>query len=439
MRTRWLFPLWVALGLAFAQSVRIQGMGGLVLPGPEAAFYNPAYAAYPNPYGDSEGLRLPLGLLRLVLPLFPDTNALGYFTDRQTFKTRFDALSLYDQLTHLDSFLFNPARSPDEVVFTVGNNQLSVTDGQGQPLNLDFSLGGGGQTSSSLLPPALFRLPLEVGVPGLRLELSALYGSGGFSLEASPELRQAVQGNLSPCKSATPSPCSLTGRTSFMNGLGLSLSYATALPSIPAFEGQLYAGVRGEGFYGLGYLEAQASARPTFDSNGNLSGSEYQVRYFYTYPSAGSGYGLRGDVGLVLDYAGFTLGLGLQNLVGFVRWSGTEVNVVNGSSTQTPSTRESGGFRPAVFVNGAYRMPLELGSLLVGADFNSAAQSAHLGLEYALDFYRLRAGIGLEGGFQFGLGGGVRLPGFSLDAALTAHPAPIVPGTVYGLALSLGF
>ncbi|RIH81137.1 hypothetical protein Mterra_03372 [Calidithermus terrae] len=33
----------------------------------------------------------------------------------------------------------------------------------------------------------------------------------------------------------------------------------------------------------------------------------------------------------------------------------------------------------------------------------------------------------------------MRLEGFSLDAALTVHQAPVVRGTVYGLALSVGF
>ncbi|PZA05808.1 hypothetical protein EWH23_15845 [Meiothermus sp. PNK-Is4] len=426
--------------MTLAQGVRQQGLGGLILPGPEAAPYNPAYAAYPPAYAEAEGFRLPLGLLRMVLPLFPETNAPAYFYDRQTFKQRFDALSFYDQLTHLDSFLFNPARSPDEVVFSIGQNEVRITDGQGNPLNLDFSVGGGGQTISALTPPPLLRLPLETGVPGLGLELGLIYGSGGLGVEASEDLKQAVgAGDLSRCRSATPSPCALTGRTNFISGLGLNLAYATPLPELPDFAGKLYAGVRGEGFYGLGYLEAQATARPTFDQNGNPNGTDYEVRYFYSVPGNGQGFGVRADAGVVVDYQGFTLGLGVRNLVGFIRWSGTEVTVQNGSSSQTPAERQSGGFAPALFLNGAYRLPLEEGSLLVGADFSSLDSSFHLGAEYALGPYRLRAGAGLEGGFKFGLGGGVRLEGFSLDTALTVHQAPVVRGTVYGLALSLGF
>lgn len=438
---RWILLL-LAIGsaMAAAQGVRQQGLGGLILPGPGAAPYNPAYAVYPSTYAEGEGFRLPLGLLRLVLPLFPETNAPGYFYDRQTFKERFDALSFYDQLTHLDSFLFNPARSPDEVVFSIGKDEITITDGQGNPLNLDFSVGGGGRMASALTPPALLRVPLSTGVPGLGLEFTLVLGLGGLSVEASQDLEQAMRsGDLARCRSADPSPCALVGRTSAMGGVGLNLAYATPLPEIPGFEGKVYAGVRGEGFYGLGYLEAQATARPTFDQDGNPNGTEYEVRYFYSVPGNGTGFGVRADAGVVVDYQGFTFGLGVRNLVGFTRWSGTEVTVQNGSSSEAPAVRQSAGFTPAVFLNGAYRLPLEGGSLLIGADFSSADSSFHLGAEYAVGPYRLRDGAGLEGGFKFGLGGGVRLEGFSLDTALTVHQAPVVRGTVYGLALSVGF
>lgn len=132
---RWLAFLFI-LGLApsLAQSVRTQGLGGLLLPGPEAARYNPAYAAYPaGNYGYPEGFRLPVGLLGF---LRQSANPFNYFFNKEAFfdKTNgFDLLSFYDQLTYLDSFLLNPARSPDEVVFTLLPSGVSITDGQGNP------------------------------------------------------------------------------------------------------------------------------------------------------------------------------------------------------------------------------------------------------------------------------------------------------------------
>ncbi|MCV4776780.1 hypothetical protein OFM21_28810, partial [Escherichia coli] len=92
--------------------------------------------------------------------------------------------------THLDSFLFNPARSPDEVVFSIGKDAITITDGQGNPLNFDFSVGGGGRTASALTPPALVRIPLPTGVPGLDLGFALVLGLGGLSVEASQDLEQ---------------------------------------------------------------------------------------------------------------------------------------------------------------------------------------------------------------------------------------------------------
>ncbi|MCY3101934.1 hypothetical protein ECE29_04150 [Acinetobacter baumannii] len=81
-----------------------------------------------------------------------------------------------------------------------------------------------------------------------------------------------------------------------------------------------------------------------------------------------------------------------------------------------------------------------MGSLLVGADLLwEGAPSGHLGLEYGFGPARLRGGIGYQGGLVFGVGGGWQAEGFSLDTALTTHPAPFFGGWVYGLALSLGF
>jgi hypothetical protein len=62
-----------------------------------------------------------------------------------------------------------------------------------------------------------------------------------------------------------------------------------------------------------------------------------------------------------------------------------------------------------------------------------------LGLEYPLGPVALRTGIGYEGGLRFGVGMGLNLEALALDLALTTHQAPLVGGTVYGIALALNF
>lgn len=449
---RW-FALFLVLSLApsLAQSVRTQGLGGLLLPGPEAARYNPAYAAYPaGNYRYNEGFRLPIGLLGF---LRQSANPFNYFFNQEAFFDKangFDLLTFYDQLTHLDSFLLNPARSPDEVVFTLLPSGISITDGQGNPLRTSFSLGTGGSAPTSLTPPPLFGVPLPLGVPGLSLELGLFLGTDGLSITPSDTLRSALStGKVNP-----NTEYSLTGTGNAQAGISLAMAYATPLPAIPGLEGQLYGGVRGEGFYGLAYGEAQATAKARTNNQGQFdpNATSYSTKLFYSYLGNGTGFGVRADVGLALDYpvvgsgpdknALVTVGLGIRNLMGFSRWQGSEVTLDSSgtSSNPQPATRSSGGFRPAFYLNGAYQSPLEVGSLLVGADLLvDGALSGHVGLEYGFGPARLRGGVGYEGGLVFGLGGGFQAAGFTIDTALTTHQAPFFGGLVYDLALSLGF
>lgn len=436
------------LSLGLAQGVRSLGMGGVTLPGPDQAGANPAYAAFPKGWG-KEGFQVPVGLLRF-LPSFAETSPLTYFTDPNAFRQGFDLLSFYDQATHLGSFLLNPARSPDEVVFRVSAGGLQITDGQGNSLLPSFQVGADPGKPQALIPAPWLPLSFALG-PGTYLTVGPFMGSQGVRVSPSRELAQALAGgSLDPCKGTTPSPCTLEAGGSFAAGLSVALGFSTPLPEVPGL-GQVYLGVRGEGFYGLGYVEASAEARPTFDPDGNVSGASYKTRYFLSYPQylesslglggSGTGYGLRGDLGVAVDGGHWVLGLGVQNLLGYSQWSGVEVTVEDGRETRTPATRQSNFAAPVLFLNGAYRTPLEVGSLLLAADarFGATAPAFHLGLEYGLGPVALRTGIGLEGGFRFGLGAGFQLDAFTLDLALTSHQAPLVGGTVYGIALALGF
>lgn len=443
------FLLISLLGLTLAQGVRSLGMGGVLLPGPSGQGANPAYAAFPGKW-DGEGFQVPVGLLRF-LPLFTDTSPFAYFTDPTAFRNNFDFLSAYDQATHLGSFLLNPARSPDEVVFKVSANGISLTDGQGKDLMPTFQVGTAPDKPSSSIPQPFLPIRLDLG-PGTYLSLGPFMGSQGIRIAPNPDLEQAMkEGSFDRCKSPSPSPCALEAQASFLMGISVALGFSTPLPEIPGL-GRVYVGVRGEGFYGLGYAEASAQARPTFDQGGNVSGASYEARYFLSYPSylegtlgqggGGMGYGLRGDVGVAVDGGDWAFGLGVQNLLGFSQWSGVEVTVVDGTETaRTPTTKRSDLSAPVFTLNGAYRLPLEVGELLLAADarFGATTPAFHLGMEYSLGLAALRAGVGLEGGWRFGLGAGFNLEALSLDLALTTHEAPLVGGTVYGIAMAVRF
>lgn len=131
-------------GLGLSQGVRSLGMAGLVLPGPGAAYLNPAYAAFPGGlYGADQGFQLPIGLLGLVLR--PESNplpALGGLSNLTNENSPFDVLSFYDQLTRPYEFLINPASSrafinPNtgypEIQINIDASGLQVTDYQANP------------------------------------------------------------------------------------------------------------------------------------------------------------------------------------------------------------------------------------------------------------------------------------------------------------------
>ena len=441
-------------GFSLAQSVRSLGMAGLVLPGPEAAYLNPAYAAYPaGQYGSERGLRLPLGLLGLVLrpesnPL-PGLSGLANLTKENS---PFDFLTFYNQLTYPNEFLINPASSKaflnpntgyPEIQIVVEANGIQITDYRGNPIPLDLELGEVGVAATKALTPApLLRVPFSL-ADNLFLDLGIFAGGFGLGLSPNDSLRQALRsGQLSP-----NSEYAAVLSTSTQSGISLGFGYAARLPDLPIpnlAPLKLYLGSRGEAFYGLTYLEGNLSIGLQTDSQGRFDPNRppvYRGTVFYSVPGSGNGFGVRADLGVVIETQSATLGLGIRNLLGFVRWSGTELrwNGNPGDPVSSQAERSSFGFVPAIFLNAATQVPLEAGTLLLGGDLGYQSRLyGRIGGEYSFGPARLRAGLGFDNGLRFGLGAGFVGAGFSLDTALTTHRAPVVGNTVFGLAVSLG-
>ena len=453
-RTAGTVALALICSFSLAQGVRSLGMAGLVLPGPEAAHLNPAYAAYPaGQYGSEQGLRLPLGLLGLVLrpesnPL-PGLSGLANLTKENS---PFDLLTFYNQLTYPNEFLINPASSraflnPNtgypEIQIVVEANGIQITDYRGNPIPLDLELGEAGVAATKALTPApLLRVPLSL-ADNLFLDLGIFAGGFGLGLSPNDSLRQALRsGQLSP-----NSEYAAVLSTSAQSGISLGFGYAARLPDLPIpnlAPLKLYLGSRGEAFYGLTYLEGNLSIGLQTDSQGRFDPNRppvYRGTVFYSVPGSGNGFGVRADLGVVIETQSATLGLGIRNLLGFVRWSGTELrwNGSPGDPVSSQAERSSFGFVPAIFLNAATQVPLEAGTLLLGGDLGYQSRLyGRIGGEYSFGPARLRAGLGFDNGLRFGLGAGFVGAGFSLDTALTTHRAPVVGNTVFGLAVSLG-
>lgn len=442
-------------GFGFTQGVRGLGMAGLVLPGPAAAYLNPAYAAFPaGLYGSDAGFQLPIGLLGLVL--HPESNPLPAFSNLSNLTNEnspFDVLTFYDQFSHLNQLLINPASSKafinpstgyPEIQIEVEATGIRVTDYQGNPIHLDLGLGTptGVGSSKALTPSPIFRIPFSLG-SNLYLDFGLYAGGFGLGLSPNDKLRQALQsGGLEP---NTEYALILSG--SAQAGISVGFGYATRLPDLPIPDfgpAKLYAGTRGEAFYGLAYLEGNGSVGVQTNAQGQFDPNQppvYRGSVFYTIPGNGSGFGARADVGVAIETQGTTVGLGIRNALGFARWSGTELRWDGTSSNPISgqSERSSFGFVPAFFLNAATRLPLEVGTLIVGGDLGyEASLFGRIGGEYSLGPARVRAGLGFDNGFRFGLGAGFVGPGFTIDTALTTHRAPVVGNTVFGIALSLG-
>lgn len=436
-RFLWIGAVLLALGLALAQDVRSLGMGGLVLPGPDAADLNPAYAAYPaDRYDGGGGLTLPLGLVNLALR--PSVSPLYYFTDREVFKNNFDLLAFYDQVTHPNEFVLNPPASPTEIVFHVSADGVQITDGAGNPFDFERYAASSGPPASAL-PAPLFQFSVPSGVPGLRLALGAFVQSGGFGLAPDDQLlADLAAGSLQPNTRYT-----LTATGAVKAGLSGTVGYAGALPALPGLDGRVYLGGQVQGFYGLLRADTVVTAETTTDASGAPGPVGYGSDTFYVYPGNGQGWGAQVDFGVVLDYQEGTYGLGVNNLVGVESWNGHRlINDAAGNVvSDDPETLTQAGFRPHVFLNAAYRQPAgDAGDVLMGADlgYGEGRIRGHAGAEYRIGVARMRAGVGYEDGLKFGLGAGLVLPGFRTDLALTSHAAPFTGETVFGLAASVG-
>jgi len=433
--------LLLALGFSMAQSVRSLGMGGVILPGPWASGYNPAYTAYPaDNYGPVGGFSLPLGLINLALR--PEASPVYYFTDFDKFQNNFDLIAFLDQLAHPYEFELVMPKSPSEIVFHINADGVSVTDANGDPIYLISDDGesptiGSGDNGLPLRKP-FFEINFPATSPYYQASLGAFVSVGGLSVDPSDNLVvDLANGSLQPnttysLSAAAAAEAGITGR----------LSFATPLPAIPGFEGKMYLGGQVNGFYGLVRDDAKVTATFTTDGDGVPGTASYTSESFYVYPDVGSGFGGRIDFGFAVDYQSATFGLGARNLYSYEQWRGVlRTSSSDGSVSEYPKTIVTAKFNPSVFANVAYAQQLPTGMvMLYGADFGyfSGDFSAHAGLEMQESIFRLRGGIGYDNGLKLGLGGGIALPHVALDVALTSHQAIFTKETVFGLAASLG-
>jgi len=424
-------------GHVFSQGVRSLGMGGVVLPGPWASTYNPAYAAYPeDKFGPSNGFAVPLGLINLTIN--PMISPIYYWTNYNKFIDNFDFVSFIDQLAHPYEFVFNPPKSPDEIIFKYDRSGIHITDGSGNPLRFNYSQKKN-SANSLPWPTPFFEISIPTGIDGFDLHFGAYASTKGVGLAASDNLLLAIShGSFQP-----DSNYSLTASAAAEAGVSGRLSYAGSLPGVLDHSSALYVGIQAEGYYSLYSGSVTARSYMDTDQKGIPKNIFYSLETYLSYPGLGSGYGGSIDLGIVAETLSGTYGLGLRSLIGYQGWSGVHSALNNdGTLTENNVRNNKFIFNPQIFFNGAYSQTLPAGGQAVfgiDASYFKRSFSAHAGIEYQLAIFRLRAGLGYEDGFKLGLGGGIALANFGIDAALTSHQDPLSDQLIYGLAASISW
>jgi len=415
----------------YAQGVRELGMGGVVLPGSMSTDKNPAFAAIEDSFSYTTWT-LPIGLLGLFMP---DRNPLNYFWDQETFFKSFDLLSAYEQFTNPSTFLFNPSRSPDEVVIEIGAKSIQIKDGSGRllrPLQKTRVLSA--KTSESLVPRPVLAIPFRLG-NRFSASLGLFMGTDNLRIQPNPALAALASGG----KLKENETYEVTVLGNAEAGLSLGFSFATPVPS-PA-DTKLYVGARGSAFLGLLKAEGEVTYRVRTDDQAKPSEQEEIVHAFYSYPGEGIGYGARIDLGVAMVNEAGVFGIGVQNLVGFARWQGVNLTRDQNGTQTEPAEKTFFGVEPAVYLNGAgYAETEDLGRVLVAADLGyDGSVYGHAGVEIPFGVFRVRTGLGYRDGLRMGAGFGVDLKKFKIDVALTSQRSAWDGHQIFGLTAGVSF
>ncbi len=430
---------------SLAQGARSLGMGGVLLPDSAASSYNPAYAA--APLGAHTTLELPLGVFNLIglARDFDTSSPLGT-----------NVFGLVDQATHLGTLIFRLPQTPTLETIIV---DVVLNDDGTPKVKLDLE-----GTAASVL---------EFGVTRYGTELAAPINFGGGALRIGVRPYVTVNGFYTPDadlrklfgEGTTQGGLDFGGAAEA--GVALDIIYAGSVPTGDP-NVAVYLGFRGAPYLGLFRADTSGNANLAVTGSGL---DDVEASYSYelnTFVSTGLGFGIAGDLGVAVtsrDPSGgtFSFGVGLRNL-GFGIWNGNENNTSatvalttsdgETPAQETPVTSETAQVRRTTFspnfglvVNGGYQFQ--------AAPFTTVLVAADLGLEKGVFFGHLggeamfglddvvaipvRAGLGFENGFVFGLGTGINVSGVSFDIALSFHRAPFNTQQSIGLAASLSF
>jgi len=415
-----------------AEPLSLNGMGNVLIPHPRGSYKNPAYIIFPAPMGYQAGTNLPLGFLGIMKT---ESNPFNYLTDREKFKSVFDLVTFFDQISHPREYLLNPSASTQSVFFKVSSSGFFLSDAEGTPLA--FSQITGPESSAvggtPLLPPPLFQIPWKIGF--IHCEFGLFFGGSGFSLYAGDTLKEALEEG----KFFADSLYTIFSNASLSGGVQQSVSLPVKIP-FKKISADLYICPRITGFYTALYGEYQMEFNLLIDPEGFPSYTSPKTQSFLVYPGVGGGGGVRFDFGAVLDFRALTAGAGIQNLAGFSRISGRMYDFTDLlSPLETDELRTFTGFLPNIIFNIAYFFPVRNWNILLAGDIGWLKSIySHAGAAFYRDRMFFRGGLGWQGQYVWSIGIGRAFSGFWLELILRRHSALFTNDSVFGIGLNAG-
>jgi hypothetical protein len=412
---------------------RRMSMGGVVLSnGSEREAQNVSYRAVPRG-GQPTSLPIPLGIVQYAInpPVFNPNNP------------SFNALELANDLLnppwHLQ--LYEPSAPSSDILIEISQNSLVVDL---DDLKRAFP-------SESMENGGVLRFPgLFAGVGPAFIGVSS-YSQVGHTLSLDPGLH-ATLAEAEPLVSGTRYEAAdaaiAQAFVALTGGVALPL---VALPGEDPYASDavgLYAGARLKYLRGIGYLDARNVVG--FSTRDTLFGDDpvdVDLKGVARYTGgddifSGSGFGL--DLGAVLFARRFEVGVGVNDLVHEVTWTGDIDTIRLNRATndiETVAVAEDVDFEGSFPITWNVSLAYRPSRWVFAATLmkNVGDPSVHLGAERWLGRWALRAGGSLDNRQlpQFAGGTGVRLGAVGIDMGLSTHSRTITGERGLEMAFSL--
>lgn len=407
-------------------NARRLGMGGVVTSDTgDRSGANIAFRAVPKGQGDATSIPLPIGLIQ-------------YAADHPTFDSSdstFNIFEIADVFLNppLTIQLVKPEEVSGDISIYVARDSLQIDLAEVKRVIPDGSMSQGGVYHVGSIGKGFGKMFLQFS--------TLVHVRNEFTL--SPELRDALRDAV-PFTGNTRYALSDEGRAqaalAFQAGVAFRAAYLPAAGETdhrdPRRNGStsLYLGAAPKYLVGLGYADARSVAGVTtadtlFSDNDPVTfDMEAQTRHAALGGDGGAGSGFGSDLGAVLYWRNFELGVGLNDFGSQIRWDTTVRRHVYDDSTDTFTTSEIATderYVSRIPVTTTVNVAKRIRRTTIAADCVSGELRTtwHAGAEFWFGMLALRAGTYRDPNrlWQATGGAGLKFGKLGLDLAVATH------------------